>query len=322
MVDYLTNGGCLKSFSLKLIISRAYTMSLYDTVLTNEFCEKWKYLLKKLYSYKFNEEFAIVPSLMRGSVLSYLPLLNYTDVNIIEADRLMSRVSGQDFQIRVLNPVYQDFKKNDTITMRIDLKKRSIDEIFSAISKRTRRYFTNEVGKYNFALEVGSSKKHITDFYHIFTDVMYRLGTPAFSYRLFELLPDIFDAKYYVVYKDNKIASAAVIINDTEISWVPWSGTATKFLELRPGLVMYWEAIKDAYQGGKLIFDFGRSGYDSGTFEFKCRWGAIPVKIDILGQENNQPYEKYRFASAIWARSPRQLVNFTGPHLCKYLADL
>ena len=52
---------------------------LYSNGFSNEFCEKWKALLRELYNYKIEDDFVVVPSLFGKNTFSYLPILNYTD---------------------------------------------------------------------------------------------------------------------------------------------------------------------------------------------------------------------------------------------------
>jgi hypothetical protein len=296
-------------------------MSLHDAPLTPEFCERWKELLRRLYGYRFDGPFAVVPTLTGQRVLSHLPLLSYTALRPTEAEGLARQAGSRPYQIRVLNPDYRDFRKNDTVTMRVDLRKESLDAVHAGIATRTRRYL-RDVERQDFALRTGNDSRLVRDFYCAFSDVMHRLGTPVFALRLFELLAELLHARYYVVYRGDKVAAAAVTVHDQEIAWVPWSGTAAAFLEFRPGLLMYWRAIQEAYAAGKAIFDYGRSGYESGTYEFKTRWGAIPVKIDTLTPRSEDVYSKYKLASDIWKRLPRRAADCIGPFLCRYLTDL
>lgn len=278
-------------------------------------------MLRKLYGYRISGQFLEVPTLTGKKVLSHLPLLNYASVSVPEAHGLAAAAGRRPYQIRVLNGSYTEFKQHDTVTMRIDLRRESSDDVYAGISKRTRRYL-KDLERHDFNVESGKDKAFASNFYSVFQDVMHRLGTPAFPLRLFELLPAYVDTRFYLAYFQQQLAAAAVVIYDEDIAWVPWSGTLSTFLEHRPGLGMYWSAIKDAHGAGKGIFDYGRSGYEAGTYEFKLRWGALPVKIDILSDSVQKPYEKYEAASSIWKKLPRLVTDAVGPALCKYLPDL
>ena len=69
-------------------------MSLYNTTLTPEFCDRWAELLRRLYGYRFEGPFAIVPTLTGRRVLSHLPLLSYTALRRDEADALVRQAGS------------------------------------------------------------------------------------------------------------------------------------------------------------------------------------------------------------------------------------
>jgi hypothetical protein len=221
-----------------------------------------------------------------------------------------------------LNPKFKDFQDYDTVTMRIDLQKKDVEELFqTVVSKRNRRYIRQQSSE-KTVIKRGNSKELIKDFYDIFFDVMHRHGTPVLSRRLFEMLPKDIDTTFYVLYENKTPKAAAVILDDHEISWIPWSGTLSQHLDSRPGLLMYWETIKDAYLKRKPIYDYGRSRYGSGTYIFKTRWGAVPVKIDIIQPKPSNVYKKYSYLSRGWKKIPSGVARWLGPKVCKYLSDL
>ncbi len=295
---------------------------LFNRTFSEEFIEKWKFVLKGLYGYRFYEEFAVVPSLWGKKTYSYLPLLNYTDRTNRQVTDLLGKLEKKDYQMRVLNPEFNKFQDFDTVTMRIDLQKKDVEELFQMVaSKRNRRYIRQQSSE-NSVVKKGNSDELIQAFYDIFADVMHRHGTPVFSRRLFELLSKNLEATYYVQYYGNIPQSAAVILDDREISWIPWSGTRSQYLADRPGLIMYWETIKDAFLKNKLIYDFGRSSYGGGTYIFKKRWGAVPVKIDIIQPKPDNVYKKYSYVSRVWKIIPSGFARWLGPKVCKYLSDL
>ena len=78
--------------------------------------------------------------------------------------------------------------------------------------------------------------------------------------------------------------------------------------------------ITDNYN--KKIFDFGRSNYGGTTYKFKSQFGAVPIKIDIIKNKYENIYTKYSYATNIWKKLPKKVVDYIGPILCKYLVDL
>lgn len=295
--------------------------SFRDVLLTNAFVRNWKELLQRIYGYEYVGAFARVPRIGARAMLSYLPLLSYTDLRLHDVPPLVAAAGKRPYQIRVLDPACDTFADGDTVTMRIDLRKPAVGDVHGAIAKRTRRYLRDLDGA-DFSLQIGTDARLAHDFSEVFREVMHRLGTPPFPERLFRLLPELCDARFYVVYRKAEAVAAAVVIHDDELAWVPWSGTRQAFLEERPGLIMYWAAIREAYEAGRAAFDFGRSPYGSGTYEFKLRWAASPVKVTTVSSEPDAVYEKYALASRVWKRLPQSVTDRVGPVLCRYLADL
>lgn len=292
-----------------------------EVMLTGDFIERWKALLRQVYGYAFEGPFARVPQIAARPVLSYLPLLNYSDLPPERVPELVARAGARPYQIRLLDPCYADFQAGDTVTMRIDLRKPSFDDVHAGIAKRTRRYL-RDLESADFTLRTGGDARLAHDFSEVFREVMHRLGTPPFSEKLFRLLPELLDARFYVMYRGNAAVAAAAVVHDEQLAWVPWSGTRNAFLEERPGLPMYWAALRDAYEAGRTAFDYGRSPYGAGTYEFKLRWGAAPVKISTVTSHTDDVYTKYGLASRVWKRLPQRVTDRVGPVLCRYLADL
>ncbi len=292
-----------------------------DVMLTGAFIERWKELLRRVYGYSFTGPFARVPQIAAPSVLSYLPLLSYTDALPEQVPELVERAGRRPYQVRILDPRYDDFRAGDTVTMRIDLRKPALEGVHAGIAKRTRRYL-RDLESADFTLRTGRDARLAHDFSEVFREVMHRLGTPPFSERLFRTLPEVLDARYYVMYRANEAVAAAVVLHDERLAWVPWSGTRHAFLDERPGLPMYWAAIRDSYEAGRTAFDYGRSPYGAGTYEFKLRWGAVPVKVSTVTSAPEDVYAKYELAGRVWKRLPRFVSDRVGPVLCRYLADL
>lgn len=288
---------------------------------SKEFIDRWRELLKELYFYEEYMDFIIVPSLFGKKTLSYLPLLNYTDRLSDNVKDLLELSKDNEYQIRVLNENYSDFKDGDTVTMRLNLND-DIDTIFNKSIKSKCRNQIRKGQKSNLTLKVGSANRLIDDFYTLFTTTMHRYGTPTFSKRLFELLVKYVNATYFVIYKDNIAISALVLVEDEKIAFVPWAASENSYSKYCPNNLMYFEAISFAKQNSREIFDFGRSNFGGNTYKFKIQWGAEPVKIDILKSKEEDIYNKYSLASKIWQKLPKAIVDPLGAKLCKYLEDL
>ena len=288
-------------------------------IFSHEFVKKFKKILIRLYGYEEYMDFLVLPF----KKLVYLPLLNYSDK--IDYKDLLELAKNNKFQIRVLNFEYNEFKKNDPIVMRIDLENKTSVDIFNNIKSKNKNIIKNSIKRNNFVLKKGNSKELIEDFYEIFSATMYKHGTPVFDKRLFYYLVDEFkdDIQFYVVYENYKLVAGMCLLFDKEIAWYPWGGVMKEYSKKLAGYYIYWKMIEDISNMNRYkILDLGRSGFEGETYKFKKKFGAYPVKIDIIKNKNIDIYSKYAFASTIWKTLPKNLVDFIGPKLCKYLEDL
>jgi len=290
---------------------------------SQEFITKWKLFLKDIYRYKVYMDYIVVPSLIGKGTLSYMPLLNYTDRLSDNINDLLELGKDTNYQIRVLNPSYTDFKDNDTVNMRVDISSGDLDFISKNIFNS--RKCRNQIKKAekNAVLSVcNNSDESIQKFYNLYKKNMSQHGTPAFSIEFFYVLNKHIECDFIVTYYNEIPVSSVVVVYDTDISLAMWAGIDSNYLKFSPNHSMYWKVIEIAVSKNKKIFDFGRSGYASATYKFKYQWGAVPIKIDIIKNKSDDIYEKYSFASRIWKKTPLKITEFIGPKLCKYLVDL
>ncbi len=297
-----------------------------ELLLSTSFLEKFTIAINEVYHYERYMDFLIIPSLSGHKTLAYLPLLNYTDRQHDEVEDLLELSKENSYQIRTLNFSYNDFKPNDTVTMRLDIEGQSSEELFSnAVKSRCRNKVRNALKKYNYRLTYGHASKDIESFYQIFSETMYKHGTPVLDKKLFYMFAKVFENEiiFFNIYEGDEVAATMCILLDEEIAWYPWGGVKSTYANKLAGYYIYWEVLRFICDNtDKKIFDFGRSGYGGTTYKFKSQFGAKPVKIDIYSSQQNDIYAKYSFASKIWQKLPKKLVNLIGPKLCKYLVDL
>ena len=293
---------------------------------SHNFINKFKNTLKSHYGYSEYMDFLIVPSLLGKKTLAYLPLLNYTDRQYDEVDDLLELAKDNSFQIRTLNFSYTDFKENDTVTMRLDIDTKSSEQVFvENVKSRCRNKVRNAAKKYDYKFECGHTPKDIEAFYEIFSDTMYKHGTPVLDKKLFYKLAEDFKDEiiFFNLYDKRQVVATMCILLDEKIAWYPWGGVKNSYANKLAGYAIYWKVLQYICDyTDKKIFDFGRSAYGGSTYKFKSQFGATPVKIEILTSQQSDIYSKYSFASQIWKKLPKSVVDFIGPKLCKYLVDL
>jgi hypothetical protein len=78
---------------------------------------------------------------------------------------------------------------------------------------------------------------------------------------------------------------------------------------------------------GIKYYDFGRSPFQSGTYNFKLAWGAIPVSLKyyqindskVTQLESHDKDNITKLISIAWSKTPSKITNFLGPKIRKYI---
>jgi len=173
--------------------------------------------------------------------------------------------------------------------------------------------------------EIGD-KSLVRDFYNVYAHNMRDLGTPVHSLSFFENILNIFpeNSNVIIVRLDGKAIGAAVATYFRDTMEIPWSSSLRDFFALCPNNLLYWTALEYACSKGYKLFNFGRSPWESGTFQFKKQWGAEPVQLHYQYYVNNgdempdyTPSTSSRFDMAIWLwrKLPVSITKLIGPRI-------
>lgn len=191
----------------------------------------------------------------------------------------------------------------------------------------------NRVRKaYKEGLTVDFGSRYLDDFYKALSINIRDLGSPNYPKTFLKnILEEFSDSSGLIVVKHRNVVIGGMLFvsfNNT-ISDL-WVSSVRKYHRLCPNEILYWEAIKYACGKGYEHFDFGRSPIDSGTIQFKKKWGAKPVQlyyqyylnkmktIPRVSAHNN----KYQTAINLWKKLPLSVASMIGPRLIKYLPEL
>jgi len=169
----------------------------------------------------------------------------------------------------------------------------------------------------------------LDDFYQVFARNMRDLGTPVYSKSLFGNILKFFpDKSNIITITLNEIpVAAAFLLGHGETLEIPWASTNRDFNHLGINMLMYWEVLCFAIENGYQFFDFGRSSKDSGTYQFKRQWGALPRQsywhywlstgksLPSLNPDN----PKYKIAIKMWKHLPIPVTKVLGPMIVKNL---
>lgn len=180
--------------------------------------------------------------------------------------------------------------------------------------------------KSELAVEIGG-EENIEPFYRVFCRNMRDLGTPVWGKRFFESIltyaPNI--AKIILVKKEGDAIAGGLLLSFKDRLYVPSASSYRESLKFCPNHALYWAVIEKGCREGYQYFDFGRSTWNSDTFNFKKQWTPDPVQLvwqyslhksqDMPAINPDNP--KYRLFIKTWRKLPLSVANFLGPKVIK-----
>lgn len=218
------------------------------------------------------------------------------------------------YKIQTNNTVYAQFIKPiaDNILESIPCKKRA--DIRKALANKNLSF-----------------KKDISfdDFYDIYTISQRNLGTPVHKKSFYQaILNHIPLAKLYGIFDGEQIVAVCMTLEDTKTVMPYYAGCLPDAKKTHAYDLMYYHIMIHAGGLGRTIFDFGRSKYHTGAFDYKTFWGfqSTPIThsyIMVKGNSipDNTPLNpKYQLKIKLWRILPVWLTNFISPLIMKHLA--
>jgi FemAB-related protein (PEP-CTERM system-associated) len=173
------------------------------------------------------------------------------------------------------------------------------------------------------------SDRNADRFHHLYAESVRNLGTPVFSRRYFRTLVECFDDCCDILtVEDDGEAIAAVLSFYFRDEVLPYYAGASKHARPRAAHdFMYWELMRQAADRGIRMFDFGRSKFGTGSFDFKKNWGFTPEPLHYQYQvrpgrtipDHNPLNPKYRLLIAAWKKLPLAVANLLGPPIVRGL---
>lgn len=202
----------------------------------------------------------------------------------------------------------------------------SHEENLKAIPRKKRADLRKAIG--NTQLRVDSAAD-VRNFFRVYAESVRNLGTPVFPLSLFEAIKRQFaDAVEISAVHGPRGPVAAVMSFYFKDHVLPYFGGATPHARpLHAYDRLYWELMRRAADRGCRVFDFGRSKYGTGSFEYKAYWGFEPMPLQYqyfplaaAGIPDINPLNpKYRLMIAGWKRLPLSIANLMGPPIARQL---
>ena len=183
--------------------------------------------------------------------------------------------------------------------------------------------------KNNLVFQWGSIDD-MRDFYGVFSRNMRDLGSPVHALDWLSSVLQAYgsNARLGLVSLDNKVIGGGIILAHNKKVCVPWASTLRKYNRLSTNMLLYWNFLKFAADGGYAHFDFGRSTPEEATFKFKAQWGAAPAPLYWYtfyldgppSRENDEKGSLRSKAEMIWQKLPLPIANYLGPKIRKYIS--
>ena len=159
--------------------------------------------------------------------------------------------------------------------------------------------------------------------WRLYAASVHRHGSPVFARRYFHDLKSAFgnDCEFWFVHREGR-AEASLLnfyFRDEVLPYYAGSSGRGRDGEVHP--FMYWALMNHAAARGALVFDFGRSSADSGTFAFKRNFGFEPRPLAYEyklirarhAPDANPNSPKNALLVNTWRRLPRWLADTIGP---------
>ena len=284
-----------------------------------EFVSAWRSAYCAAYRWRREGRFAVVPSLLGSSVLSYLPGLDHSDLEVAEALALSRELAGRRHLLRVLGaPVPESSLAPGTpVVMRLDLAGGGHRP--ESLRQRTRWAIRRAAARYAVSEENGPGG--LAAFREMLRLALDRNGAPLPPARLHEALVSELDGRILVARSraGGEVAAAALWFRDGPLAWTPLGG-ARRAAD-RPGHRVSWALVERAAAEGAEVLDFGRSPFGGGSYRFKKQFGAVPAPVRFLSDRPGDLRRRYAPAQRVWRALPRAATARMGPVLCRYLAD-
>ena len=314
---------------------------------------QWLQAVKKAYG--FNYEYLIAES--AGKIEGVLPVcqfksitgkhslcsLPYCDVGGVVAEndavknQLIQFALNRADQLKMmplalrqrLSKQPPDFDMaNRKVSMLLDLPE-SADILFAGFKSKLRSQI-NKAEKNGLVFDCANDQKSIDDFFYVFCRNMHTLGSPTHSIKWFNALRETYQDDLMVgrVCFEGKIVGAGLILFSGDTVSIPWASTLRDYNHLAPNMLLYWNLLRVSCDRACKQFDFGRSTFGEGTYNFKKQWGARPVSLDwqsldkqgVVAEACSSKSGIRNMVETLWKRLPLSLVNTVGPILRKHIS--
>lgn len=248
-----------------------------------------------------------------------------------------ARMIGREMRVRYVELRGESFGLDDWATKDSVYAgfEKPIPATADAILKGLPRRRRAEVRKGLDALKAGvvsyEFNRDCDTFYALYARAMRDHGTPIFPRRFPESVLKAFggQAEILVVRAEGRPVIALLTLNFKERVMPYYFGANMEAARAHRAydLAIYLQMVRGA-EHGRRLFDFGRSKFGSGSFDYKSFWGFEPRPLRYyyaLVQAQHMPNinpmnPKFSRVSEVWKKMPLPLANFVGPLVAGHFA--
>jgi hypothetical protein len=181
-------------------------------------------------------------------------------------------------------------------------------------------------------LRIADSESDLGRFYQLHTLTRKRLSLPPQPYIFFKLLWDTFSPTKKVVLllieKEGKPIASLILLRFKDRVSAEFAASDETYNDLSPNHLLFWEAIRSAYNDGFKIFDFGRTSPNNGTLmDFKRHWCTKVIDLPQyyypkhVAERFSKEEESlgYRLVKEISKRAPDCALKYIGNFCYRHL---
>jgi len=215
-------------------------------------------------------------------------------------------------------------QKTAKVRMLLDLPDSS-EQLMNSFKSKLRSQIRRPL-KDGLTVKAGGAEL-LDDFYAVFAENMRDLASPvhskSFIENLLNKLPE--NSRIFIIYKGDTPLACSLTLGHGKTLSNPWASSLRKYSRMSPNMLLYWSMLEYACDNGFLVFDFGRSTPEEGTYKFKKQWGAKgqPLCWQVFSSRpevsNSSPTDKSKFelAMQVWKKLPVPVSKVLGPLIRK-----
>jgi serine/alanine adding enzyme len=291
--------------------------------------------------------FIFVRSLLYGNELASMPYIDYGGVChpdgldsterdharaelIANARELAGKLRAKRLHIRSLQRMLPPFEiSTEKVAQHLALATTPDEQLRRLPTERRNRL--KRVEKLGLSVEIGdpAERSGLADLCAVYSENMRDLGSPTHGRRFFgELVKGLRERLSLIrVRNKGRVIAAGLAMNFRGSMTLPWTGATAEARPVYGSNALYWAGIRLAIESGCHTFDFGRSTFGSGIFEFKRQWGPAPIQpywsTLYLSPHAAAPRQRktLQTISRLWRYLPLGVARTVGPGLRRGISN-